>query len=155
MRLHQLLPDPSCRIPKSDMTIQSRLIWKLPMKIMAPNYFVPPNAVFYLADPVKGMFGFSRDGYMNTFAFRPYPGEKISVKITGDALSTSLFINGQLIERMGIEKRYLNEAEKQNNFIRTLVFPLKNAGNFKSKITNLKVYNRLCSHGTRAKTDRH
>ena len=117
--------------------------------------FRSPNAVFYLADPVKGMFGFSQDGYMNTFAFRPYPGEKISVKITGDALSTSLFINGQLIERMGIEKRYLNEAEKQNNFIRTLVFPLKNAGNFKSKITNLKVYNRLCSHGTRAKTDRH
>ena len=117
--------------------------------------FRSSNAVFYLADPVKGMFGFSRDGYMNTFAFRPYPGEKISVKITGDALSTSLFINGQLIERMGIEKRYLNEAEKQNNFIRTLVFPLKNAGNFKSKITNLKVYNRLCSHGTRAKTDRH
>lgn len=117
--------------------------------------FRSPNAVFYLADPVKGMFGFSRDGYMNTFAFRPYPVEKISVKITGDALSTSLFINGQLIERMGIEKRYLNEAEKQNNFIRTLVFPLKNAGNFKSKITNLKVYNRLCSHGTRAKTDRH
>lgn len=117
--------------------------------------FRSPNAVFYLADPVKGMFGFSRDGYMNTFAFRPYPGEKISVKITGDALSTSLFINGQLIERMGIEKRYLNEAEKQNNFIRTLVFPLKNAGNFKSKITNLKVYNRLCSHGTKAKTDRH
>lgn len=117
--------------------------------------FRSPNAVFYLADPVKGMFGFSRDGYMNTFAFRPYPGEKISVKITGDALSTSLFINGQLIERMGIEKRYLNEAEKQNNFIRTLVFPLKNAGNFKSKITNLKVYNRLCSHETRAKTDRH
>ena len=73
--------------------------------------FRSPNAVFYLADPVKGMFGFSRDGYMNTFAFRPYPGEKISVKITGDALSTSLFINGQLIERMGIEKRYLNEAE--------------------------------------------
>ena len=100
--------------------------------------FRSPNAVFYLADPVKGMFGFSRDGYMNTFAFRPYPGEKISVKITGDALSTSLFINGQLIERMGIEKRYLNEA-----------------GNFKAKITNLKVYNRLCSHGTRAKTDRH
>ena len=98
---------------------------------------------------------YGTDGYMNTFAFRPYPGEKISVKITGDALSTSLFINGQLIERMGIEKRYLNEAEKQNNFIRTLVFPLKNAGNFKSKITNLKVYNRLCSHGTRAKTDRH
>ena len=48
MRLHQLLPDPSCRIPKSDMTIQSRLIWKLPMKIMAPNYFVPLMLYFIL-----------------------------------------------------------------------------------------------------------
>ena len=55
--------------------------------------FRSPNAVFYLADPVKGMFGFSRDGYMNTFAIRSDPGEKISVKITGDALSTSLFMN--------------------------------------------------------------
>ena len=80
---------------------------------------------------------------MKTFDFRTYTGEKISVKITVDALSTSLFINGQLIERMGIEKRYLNGAGKQNNFIRTLVFPLKNAGNFESRITNLRVYNRL------------
>ena len=27
------------------------------------------------------------------------------------------------------------------NYVRTLVFPLKKAGSFKSKITNLKVYN--------------
>ena len=33
---------------KSDMTIQSRLIWKLPMKIMAPNYFVPLMLYFIL-----------------------------------------------------------------------------------------------------------
>ena len=148
---------PGSELPYTEIGYDYKITFD--MEAANENYgtelFRSPNAVFYLADPVKGMFGFSRDGYMNTFAFRPYPGEKISVKITGDALSTSLFINGQLIERMGIEKRYLNEAEKQNNFIRTLVFPLKNAGNFKSKITNLKVYNRLCSHGTRAKTDRH
>ena len=60
----------------------------------------------------------------------------------GDNVSTSLFINNKLIERMDVEKRYLNGGiEEKNNFIRTLVFPLETAGNFKSKITNLKIYN--------------
>lgn len=104
--------------------------------------FRSPYAVFYLSDPVSGMFGFARDGYLNTFGFRPYDGEKISVKITGDSVSTSLFVDGKLVERMGVEKRYLNGGtETQNSFIRTLVFPLEKAGDFKSRITNLKVYN--------------
>ena len=43
---------------------------------------------------------------------------------------------------MGVEKRYLNEGtEAKNDFIRTLVFPLEKAGDFKSRITDLKVYN--------------
>ncbi len=29
------------------------------------------------------------------------------------------------------------------NYIRTLVFPLEQAGKFKSRITNLKIYNQL------------
>ena len=104
--------------------------------------FKSQNATFYLSDPIKGMFGFSRDGYLNTFDFRPYKGEKISVKITGDNVSTALYINDRLIENMVVEKRFLNESTKaQNNYLRTLVFPLKNSGNFKSKIKNLKVYN--------------
>lgn len=106
--------------------------------------FRSPHAVFYLADPVKGMIGFSRDGYLNTFPFRPYAGEKCQVKITGDPVSTSLYINGKLIERMGIEKRYLNDnTTTSNNYIRTLVFPLQKTGTFKSRITNLKVFNYL------------
>ncbi len=104
--------------------------------------FRSPYAVFYLSDPVSGMFGFARDGYLNTFRFRPYDGEKISVKITGDSVSTSLFVNGKLVERMGVERRCLNDGtEAQNNFIRTLVFPLEKAGDFRSRIANLKVYN--------------
>ena len=90
------------------------------------------------------MIGFSRDGYLNTFPFRPYAGEKCQVKITGDPVSTSLYINGKLIERMGIEKRYLNDnTTTSNNYIRTLVFPLQKTGTFKSRITNLKVFNYL------------
>ncbi len=99
------------------------------------------NAVFYLADPVSGRFGFARDGYLNTFQFRPYPGEKLNVQVKGDNRSTSLLINGKLVETMDIQKCYFNGGKDSMNYVRTLVFPLKKAGSFKSKITNLKVYN--------------
>ncbi|WP_072544680.1 family 20 glycosylhydrolase [Mediterranea massiliensis] len=104
--------------------------------------FRSDNAVFYLADPVSGRFGFARDGYLNTFRFRPYPGEKLNVQVKGDNRSTSLYINGKLVETMDIQKRYFNSGKDSMNYVRTLVFPLKKAGSFKSKITNLKVYNR-------------
>ena len=42
---------------------------------------------------------------------------------------------------MDIQKRYFNGGKDSMNYVRTLVFPLKKAGSFKSKITNLKVYN--------------
>lgn len=105
--------------------------------------FRSPDAVFYLADPVSGLFGFARDGYLNTFNFRPYPGEKLTVKIQGDNVSTSLFIDGKLIEKMDIQKRYFNAGKDSMNYVRTLVFPLEKAGAFKSRITNLKVYNEI------------
>ncbi|MBM6736045.1 family 20 glycosylhydrolase [Mediterranea massiliensis] len=103
--------------------------------------FRSDNAVFYLADPVSGRFGFARDGYLNTFQFRPYPGEKLNVQVKGDNRSTSLLIDGKLVETMDIQKRYFNGGKDSMNYVRTLVFPLKKAGSFKSKITNLKVYN--------------
>lgn len=104
--------------------------------------FRSDNAVFYLADPVSGRFGFVRDGYLNTFLFRPYPGEKLNVQVKGDNRSTSLLINGKPVETMDIQKRYFNGGKDSMNYVRTLVFPLRKAGSFKSKITNLKVYNR-------------
>lgn len=105
--------------------------------------FRSPDAVFYLADPVSGLFGFARDGYLNTFNFRPYPSEKFTVKIQGDNASTSLSINGKLMEKMDIQKRYFNAGKDSMNYVRTLVFPLEKAGDFKSRITNLKVYNEI------------
>lgn len=103
--------------------------------------FRSDNAVFYLADPVSGRFGFARDGYLNTFRFRPYPGEKLNVQVKGDNRSTSLLIDGKLVETMDIQKRYFNGGKDSMNYVRTLVFPLRKAGAFQSKITNLKVYN--------------
>ena len=49
--------------------------------------FRSPNAVFYLSDPIRGMMGFARDGYLNTFPYKVNPGEKATIQIEGDNLS--------------------------------------------------------------------
>ena len=59
----------------------------------------------------------------------------------GENRSASLLIDGKLVETMDIQKRYFNGGKDSMNYVSTLVFPLKKAGSFKSKITNLKVYN--------------
>ena len=105
--------------------------------------FRSADAVFYLSDPVSGRFGFARDGYLNTFGFCPYPGEKVNVRIEGDHLGTSLYINGKLYEKLDIQLRFYNSGKDSMKYIRTLVFPLQKAGSFKSRITNLKVYNHM------------
>lgn len=107
--------------------------------------FRSDNAVFYLSDPVSGMLGFARDGYLNTFGYRPYPGEKANIRIEGDSESTTLFINGEIAEKMDIRKVYFNSGKDSMSYVRTLVFPLEKAGNFKSRISGLKVYNCILS----------
>ena len=103
--------------------------------------FRSPNAVFYLADPIRGMMGFARDGYLNTFPYKVNPGEKATIQIEGDHRSTTLRVNGKVVEEMNIQKCYFNAGTDSMSYIRTLVFPLEKAGNFNSRIENLKVHN--------------
>ncbi|QIU94202.1 family 20 glycosylhydrolase [Bacteroides faecium] len=103
--------------------------------------FRSPNAVFYLTDPIRGMMGFARDGYLNTFPYKVNPGEKASIQIEGDSRSTTLRVNGKVIEEMNMQKLYFNAGKDSMSYIRTLVFPLEKAGDFNSRIENLKVYN--------------
>ena len=103
--------------------------------------FRSPESTFYLADPIKGMFGYARDGYLNTFNFRPYPGEKAHIKLTGDNKSTKLYVNGKLRESKDIIMQEHNGGKNKMYYHQTLMMPLQNAGNFKSKISNVKAYN--------------
>lgn len=102
--------------------------------------FRSPDAVFYLSDPIRGMLGFARDGYLNTFKYSVQKGDRMNIAIEGDNHATRLYINDKLVEDMNIGKIYFNSGKDSINYVRTLVFPLEQAGQFKSKITNLKVY---------------
>ncbi|MEG2573745.1 MAG: family 20 glycosylhydrolase [Bacteroides sp.] len=103
--------------------------------------FRSQDAVFYLSDPIRGLLGFARDGYLNTFNYSIRRGENVNIGISGDNKSTRLLINGKVVEEMNIQKLYFNAGKDSMNYVRTLVFPLEKVGQFNSKITNLKVYN--------------
>ena len=62
--------------------------------------FRSPNAVFYLSDPIRGMMGFARDGYLNTFPYKVNPGEKATIQIEGNNRSTTLRVNGKVVDEM-------------------------------------------------------
>lgn len=103
--------------------------------------FSSPEATVYLADPISGKIGFARDGYLNSFNYKLYPGDKVHVEFSGTSQYTALKINGRLIEKMDIQKRFFDEGKAKMNYVRTLVFPLHKSGHFKSRVFNFKVYN--------------
>ena len=103
--------------------------------------FRSEDAVFYLSDPVSGMMGFARDGYLNTFRYSIQDGDRLDVTVKGDNRSTTLIVNGRVIDRLEIEKRWHNEGKSVMYYVPTLVFPLQQAGDYRSRITDLKVYN--------------
>ena len=97
----------------------------------------------YLCDPIEGKIGFSRDGYLNTFNYSLFPGEKARITISGDKNETKLYVDGKLIETLAKKTLYFNEGGKDKMYYTsTLVFPLAKAGNFKSKVSNLIVINK-------------
>ncbi len=101
-----------------------------------------PNAKLYIADPVNGRMAYERDGYLFTFNFAPYNGEKAKVCIEGNNKATYLYINGKLAEaRDG--RTFFNEGKTRIKTLETLVLPLQATGDFKSKVTNFNLRNSL------------
>ena len=122
--------------------------------------FRSENAVVYLSDPRQGKLGFERDGYLNTFNYRIPANEKHTLTVEGNNRMTRLLVDGKVREELGPKPLYIirpqNKANYQvkgadvfvpevyepNDYIsyqRTLVFPLRKAGQFNSTITDLKV----------------
>ena len=104
--------------------------------------FRSENAVFYLSDPISQKLGFARDGYLYTFDYQFFPGEKVQVAVMGDSTSTVLKVNGKVVGQLNTRTIYHNKEHKGDiRIVPTLVFPLEKAGDFKGSLTNLKVYN--------------
>lgn len=122
--------------------------------------FRSANAVVYLSDPEQGKLGFERDGYRNLFNYRIPVGEKHTITIEGTNKVTRLLVDGNLKEELGPRTLYVMRDQDRAHYQvkgtysyepvvyqptdqiyyqRTLVFPLRHAGQFKSAITNLKV----------------
>ena len=95
------------------------------------------DAVFYLSDPVSGMIGFARDGYLNTFRYRVEAGKNMRIAIEGDNRSTRLYIDGRLVQELAITKKWYGE-KAATNYVPTLVFPLRRSGDFRSRITRFE-----------------
>ena len=95
-----------------------------------------PRSTFYLSDPIRGMIGFSRDGYLFTFKYRGRAGRRETLRIEGDKQGTSLYADGRLVERLDPDVAYRsNEKKETYKVMRTLVFPLQQTGAFHSRIT--------------------
>ena len=93
-----------------------------------------------------GKFAFRRDGYEMIFHdYRLPAGEWTKVRVEGDVEGTSLYINGELKERLqGRVRQVYNQKAKRIDscwYRETLIFPLKQIGDphigFKGKLKNV------------------
>ncbi len=122
--------------------------------------FRSSSAVVYLSDPEQGKLAFEHEGYRNLFNYRIPVGETHTLTIEGTNKVTRLLVDGKLKEELGPKTLYVMRDQDcahyqvkgtytyepvvyqptdQIYYQRTLVFPLRKAGQFKSKVTELTV----------------
>lgn len=122
--------------------------------------FRSSSAVVYLSDPDQGKLAFEHEGYRNFFNYRIPVGEKHTLTIEGTNKATRLLVDGQLKEELGPKTLYVMRDQDRAHYQvkgtytyepvvyqptdqiyyqRTLVFPLRKAGQFKSNVTALTV----------------
>lgn len=95
---------------------------------------------FYLASPTDGRMAFVRDGYLNTFNYFVEEGKQVDIRIECTNTATRLYVDGKLKDELKRAKRWASDKVSYD-YVPTLCFPLEQAGNFKSKVTDLKVEN--------------
>ena len=95
---------------------------------------------FYLSSPVDRRMAFSRDGYLYHFDYYVEEGKSHDIRIECHNHATRLYVDGKLKDELKREKRWTRD-EEQHDYVQTLHFPLQQAGEFKSTITDFKVEN--------------
>lgn len=159
--------NPRSELPYEEIGYNYTVSWDMELadELIGTELFRSAHAVFYLTSPQNGQLGFLRDGYLDTFDYTLPKTGKVQIAIQGTNKGTALYINGKLRQRLDIQTVYVPQQEeerlntlyqapdsfsptvyrtgKKMHYHRTLVFPLRRAGEFNSNITNLKVYNYL------------
>ena len=109
--------------------------------------FQGPHSVFYTNWENTGRLAFSRDGYVFVFAsFRLPPEEWTEIRVEGDYKGTSLYVNGELQERLeGRKKKVYNAKNGHMEYMtyqETLIFPLQKIGDalngFNGRLSDVK-----------------
>lgn len=89
--------------------------------------------------------GFSRDGYNFTFDYVVPENEWTQIAITGNYMSTSLYVNGKLQEVLKPQRRALLSSRENITTVQTLFFPLQKFGKkgqtFLGAIANMSISN--------------
>ncbi|MCM1349071.1 MAG: family 20 glycosylhydrolase [Firmicutes bacterium] len=105
--------------------------------------FIGPESTFWLSDPITGTMAYSREDKLYHLRHDVRPGEKNHYKIEGYREGVKFYVDGKLVDDMNIRTLSYNGGKNKIAEVRTLVFPLQKAGNFKSRLTNLKVTNSI------------
>lgn len=118
-----------------EFTAQASGSYETPGTVLLSNDYT----MFYLSDPVAGMLGYARDGYLYQFRYRLEPNTKVRIRVEGSNTATRLYVNGKLVDNLTTRTFWFDDKGKSSRkFISTLFFPLKQSGNFKATITDFK-----------------
>lgn len=117
-----------------------------------------PTSTFYLRDPVGGRLGYAREGYLDSFAYTLPDEGVVEIGILTASDGATLFVDGRRVERLGEQRFYVVppgggfdkmpgaamrpavwRATASMRYQRSLHFPLRRAGRFKSVVSDLKV----------------
>lgn len=101
--------------------------------------FMSPTTKFYLREPMTGKLGFSSNGYSYSFNYEVPQDSMVSIAVRGDSVSTTLYVNGKLADRLERHWVYFEQNHKTKRAdVPTLNFPLQDAGGFNGIITDLR-----------------
>lgn len=162
LKMDEVLPESKLAIPEIgyNYTVSFDITGKAEER--GTELFRSKNAIVYLSDPKTGRLGFWRDGFLAQFNYHVPQNQKVKIAIQGDNKKTVLYVDGKHKETLDAKIIYAIKPQNQVHVMynaegsaepimyepgdkmylqRTLVFPLEQAGAYKSKVTNLEVRN--------------
>ena len=158
-QINTVLPGQSLGIGVDDAGYGYAISFDIDCAAEAPGTILTQSdyAVFYLASPEDGRLAFQRDGYLNAFDYRLPTSGHVNVRIECTNKETRLYVDNRHRQTLATYPVYVIDTARPLStltadapfrptvyatgrrmyYVPTLAFPLKRAGDFKSRVTNL------------------